>query len=321
MEVYLTWIVAFVLTLILTIIFTVLFSRLGGNLYEDIRGGIPRAVGIAPFIAMVLFFPRPYNYLIAIIGVLAFVDDVIGRRPLGKYMEVGQLFRGIGILIVMIYGFFIMGPVSILVALMVQIYNIADMQPATASLTTVIMSVVAFALLALMGSSTYYVPVLLLVITLGYMSQDYSGYIMMGEIGNHSFGVALGICLALVSATFTNTFAPSAFYIVEFIVMLVLFLITAVIIAALREETLKYYLERYLHIYEPTFGDFTMDVLTGGGLGDLLRRLILSDNHYNIENSFLKSLGVRRLLYNPIPKKTTNKDGLNKTSTLSNEEE
>ncbi len=319
MEVYLTWIVAFILTLILTIVFTVLFSRLGGNLYEDIRGGIPKAVGIAPFLVMVLLFPKPYNYLIAIIGITAFIDDIIGRRPLGNYMEIGQFFRGIGIIIVMIYGYFIMGPVAILVALMVQIFNIADMQPGTAGLTAIIMSVVSFALLAIMGSSTYYVPVLLLVIVLGYISQDYSGYIMMGEIGNHSIGVALGICLALVSATFSNTFTPSAFYSVEFIVMLVLFIATAIIIAYLREDTLKYYLERYLHIYKPNFGDFVMDVLTGGGLGDLIRRLVLADNHYNIKNPTLVSLGVRRLLYNPIPKKTTNKESLNRSSKLSDD--
>jgi hypothetical protein len=42
-----------------------------------------------------------------------------------------------------------------------------------------------------------------------------------------------------------------------------------------------------------------MDVLTGGGLGDLLRRLILKDKQYNVTNPLLISLGFRRLLYNP----------------------
>ena len=61
MEIYLMWIVAFILTLILTILFTVAFIKIKGNLFEDIRGGIPKAVGIAPFIVMLLFFPAPYN--------------------------------------------------------------------------------------------------------------------------------------------------------------------------------------------------------------------------------------------------------------------
>lgn len=300
MEIYLMWICAFILTLILTILFTVIFTKVKGNLYENIRGGIPRGVGIAPFIVMLLFFPRPYNYLIAIIGISAFIDDVVGRKRLNSYVEVGQFFRGIGILIVMILGYNIMGPVAILVALMVQITNIADMQPGTACVTVIIMSVVSFTVLSILHSPVYYIPVLLLAITLGYISQDYSGYIMMGEIGNHSFGVALGICLALVSAALAKTIAPAAFYPVEFLIMLVLFLITAVIIAYLRKRTLNYYLTNYLHIINPTFGDYVMDVLTGGGLGDLLRKLILGNKQFNITNPLLKSLGVRRLLYNPI---------------------
>lgn len=311
MKIYLMWIIAFILTLILTIIFTVLFSKIKGNLYEDIRGGIPRGVGIAPFLVMVLLFPEPFNYLIAIIGIAGFIDDIIGRKKLGSYMEIGQFFRGIGIIVVMILGYVIMGPIAILVALMVQIMNIADMQPGTACFAVIIMSVISFTILTIMHSPSYYLPVLLLLICLGYISQDYSGYIMMGEIGNHSYGVALGICLALVSAALTRNIAPSAFYPVEFIIMLILFLITTIIIAKLREETLEYYLENYLHIENPTFGDYVMDVLTGGGLGDLLRRILLGTNQYNVENSALVSLGVRRLLYNPLK---TNK--INKTETL-----
>ncbi|OED30510.1 cell wall biosynthesis protein [Methanosphaera sp. WGK6] len=321
MEIYQMWIVAFFLTLILTIIFTVLFSKIKGNLFENIRGGIPRGVGIAPFLVMVLFFPEPYNYLIAIIGIMAFIDDLIGRKRLGSYMEIGQFFRGIGILVVMIYGYLIMGPVAILVALMVQILNIADMQPGTACFTVIIMSVVSFTILTLFHSSSYYIPILLLLICLGYISQDYSGYIMMGEIGNHSFGVALGICFALVSATITKTIAPTVFYPVEFIIMLILFLITAIIIAKLREETLRYYLTYYLHIDTPTFGDFVMDVLTGGGLGDLFRRLILENEHPTIKNSLLIKLGGRRLVYNPFKSKKSKKDILNKKISLAEDEE
>jgi hypothetical protein len=187
MEIYLLWIIGLILTLILTTIFTVLFTKIRGNLFEDIRGGIPRGVGIAPFIVMVLLFPKPYNILIAIIRITAFIDDIIGRRKLTSYLEVGQLFRGIGIIIVMIWGYYILGPIAILVALMVQIFNIADMEPGVACIAVLIMSAVSFTILVLTHSSSYYLSVLLFVICLGYISQDYSGYIMMGEIGNHSF--------------------------------------------------------------------------------------------------------------------------------------
>lgn len=321
MEIYQMWIAAFILSLILTIIFTVLFTKIKGNLFEDIRGGIPRGVGIAPFIVMVLFFPVPYNYLIAVIGITAFIDDIIGRRKLGPYMEIGQFFRGIGILVVMIYGYFVMGPVAILVALMVQIFNIADMQPGTACLTVVIMSVISFAILAILRSPAYYLPVLLLFICLGYISQDYSGYIMMGEIGNHSFGVALGICLALVSAALAKTVTATAFYPVEFLIIIVLFLITTMIIAKLREETLHYYLENYLHIENPTYGDYVMDVLTGGGLGDLFRRLILENKQYAVNNTLAIKIGGRRLAYNPHARNSNKKESLEKHPHLREDEE
>jgi hypothetical protein len=39
--------------------------------------------------------------------------------------------------------------------------------------------------------------------------------------------------------------------------------------------------------------------LTGGGLGDLVRKWVLKDNQYEVRNPLLISLGFRRLLYNP----------------------
>ena len=42
-----------------------------------------------------------------------------------------------------------------------------------------------------------------------------------------------------------------------------------------------------------------MDVLTGGGLGDLVRKFVLRDKKILIKNNILKKLGLRRLLYNP----------------------
>jgi hypothetical protein len=176
------------------------------------------------------------------------------------------------------------------------------MEPGVACIAVLIMSAVSFTILVLTHSSSYYLPVLLFVICLGYISQDYSGYIMMGEIGNHSFGVALGICFALVSAALAKAVSPVMFYPVECIIMLILFLVTAILIAYLRRETLTYYLERYLGIQNPTFGDLVMDVLTGGGLGDLFRKLLLDNKQITIKNPFAISLGARRLVYNPVKK-------------------
>ena len=42
-----------------------------------------------------------------------------------------------------------------------------------------------------------------------------------------------------------------------------------------------------------------MDVLTGGGLGDLFRKIILKERQYVVKNNLLILLGFRRLLYNP----------------------
>ena len=56
-----------------------------------------------------------------------------------------------------------------------------------------------------------------------------------------------------------------------------------------------------------------MDVMTGGGLGDLLRKWILKDKQYEVKNDILISFGFRRLLFNPyathpqsyVPKQST----------------
>ena len=57
-------------------------------------------------------------------------------------------------------------------------------------------------------------------------------------------------------------------------------------------------------IPEPTFGDYVMDVLTGGGLGDLIRRILLDERELVIKKRFYRLLGFRRLVLNPILKKS-----------------
>jgi UDP-GlcNAc:undecaprenyl-phosphate/decaprenyl-phosphate GlcNAc-1-phosphate transferase len=295
----LIWLVAiFILSGILTFLFKSIFTRLGGNLYTSIRGGTPRAVGIAPFIVLLLFFPAPGNYLMGLIGIFAFLDDIIGRKKIkGLPFEFGQLSRGIGMLLVIVVGYFYFGPVSILIALMIQPMNIADMQPGTATSTVIIMSTLMAILLYLTTGNPYSSALIVLAACLGYAPLDYQGKIMMGEVGNHSFGVGLGITYTLLAGNIANFHNWGTGGV--FLVVLVLLIITALLIAFLRRKNLKNFLKNNLQIHNPTFGDLFMDVLTGGGLGDLLRRVILGKRNIMVKNRFLVFLGFRRLIYNP----------------------
>ncbi len=255
-------------------------------------------MGLAPFILLITFFPPPGNYLIAIIGVFAFVDDLIGRKRISILpVELGQLSRGIGMLLVMIVGYYYFGPVAIIIALMIQPLNIADMQPGAACSTIIIMSLILGFLLYLTTGNPYSLALVILAACLGYAPLDYKGRIMMGEIGNHSFGVSLGIIYALLGFNIVSYHGWGSWGV--FLVALVLLLITSILIAFIRRGNLRNYLEDELQIPEPTFGDNLMDVLTGGGLGDLIRRSLLDKKEIVIEKRIYKILGFRRLVLNP----------------------
>ena len=129
-----------------------------------------------------------------------------------------------------------------------------------------------------------YTPLLIFVVCLGYCPLDFSGKIMLGEVGNHTFGVALGIAFYLVGG---------------FWWLLLLSIITTTLIAFVRRNTLKVFFRQRLGLINPTFGDYFMDVLTGGGLGDLIRKWTLKDKQPVVTNPILINLGFRRLLYNP----------------------
>lgn len=291
-------ILALGLSAILTLIFQKLFTLIGGNLYTPIRGGTPRAVGLAPFLVLLLFFPPPGNYLIAIIGIFALFDDIIGRKNI-KWLpfEIGQLSRGLGLLLVIIVGYIYYGPVSILVGLMIQPLNIADMQPGTASSTVIIMGSLMAIFLFIGTGNPYSSALIILAVCLGYAPLDYQGKIMMGEVGNHSFGVGLGVLYALLGDCIAKFYLWGNWGI--FIVVLILFIITSILIAFLRRKNLKIFLESQLEIRAPSFGDYVMDVLTGGGLGDLFRRTLLGKRKIIIKNRFGMFLGLRRLFNNP----------------------
>lgn len=285
-------------TLVLNSIFKFLGKRgYLGNLYPNVRGGIPRAVGLVPFIILSFYLLPKFNNLVLIIGIFAFIDDVMGRKkcvPLG--IEWGQLSRGLGIMLVMIVGLLEgLGASAIIIALLVQPLNISDMQPGSTCIVTIIMSILTVLIMLIVNSPptgellAVYTPLLILAVCIGYCPLDFSGKIMLGEVGNHTFGVALGIAFYLVGG---------------FWWLILLSFITTALIAFVRRNTLRIFFRQNLGLLNPTFGDYFMDVLTGGGLGDLLRKFILEDKQYSVENPILIALGFRRLLYNPYAKRT-----------------
>ena len=292
LELFIVFIATFLGTGALNIIFRFLGKRgYMGNLYEPVRGGTPRGIGIIPFIVISLFLPAGFNNLVLVMGLCALVDDVIGRKRIANLpIEIGQLARGIGMLCIIGLGYPLMGISSILVALMIQPMNIADMQPGSAVSVVIVMSFFTILATLIIGVApvaqipAYYVPLLTLVTCIAYAPLDYSGKIMLGEVGNHTFAIALGI----------------GFYILGgFVGTLILFIVTTALIAYIRRRNLSRFLINKLHINNPTFGDLFMDVLTGGGLGDLFRKILLGERQQVVTDNLLISLGFRRLLYNP----------------------
>ena len=69
---------------------------------------------------------------------------------------------------------------------------------------TIIMSIVSIMFMLLFGSPIFeglpavYTPLLILVVCLAYSPLDFYGKIMLGEVGNHTFGVALGSAFYLI---------------------------------------------------------------------------------------------------------------------------
>ncbi len=290
----------FIVSAIGTAVVDIIFRFLGkrgylGNLYPNVRGGIPRAVGIIPFLILSFYMLPGFNDLILIIGIFALIDDILGRRKSDSLgIEWGQLSRGIGIILVMIVGLAEgLGVSAIFIALMVQPLNISDMQPGSTCIVTIIMSILTILVMLLIGSPEYaelpaiYTPLLILVVCIAYSPLDFSGKIMLGEVGNHAFGVALGC----------------AFYILGGLWSVIFFgFLTTALIAFVRRNNLRVFFRQKLRLLDPTFGDFFMDVLTGGGLGDLVRKFVLKERQPIVTNPLLISLGFRRLLYNPYAK-------------------
>ena len=291
------FIFVFIVTALGTLFVDALFRFLGkrgflGNLFPNVRGGIPRGVGIVPFIVLSFYLLPGYNDLVLIIGICAFIDDVFGRRKFSfMNIEIGQFSRGIGMILVMILGFIHgFGLSSIIIAFLIQPLNISDMQPGSCAMVTMVMSIVTIICMVIAGSHPVaelpatYTPLLIFVVCLAYCPLDFAGKIMLGEVGNHTFAVALGIAFYLTGGFWWT---------------LLLAIGTVLFTAFVRRSTLKVFFRQRLRLLNPTFGDYIMDVLTGGGLGDLFRKWILKDKQYEVNNEILISLGFRRLLFNP----------------------
>lgn len=296
---YQEFIFIILISAVLTLLLKWTITKVGRSLYTSVRGGTPRAVGVAPFIAMLLFLPTPYNYLVALIGIFAFLDDLIGRKRTKMLpFEIGQFSRGIGMLVVAVLGFYYFGPASIMIALMIQPFNIADMQPGAACSTVIILGILAVILGINTGLSGYFIPLVALAACIGYAPLDYKGKIMMGEIGNHSFAVALGIAYAVLGGFYGNI-SGIGYSLGNFLGVLALFIIALFVVAVIRRKNLNIFLREKLGIENPYFGDYVMDVLTGGGLGDLIRKIIFGKREIIIKRHILKILGFRRLVHNP----------------------
>ncbi|WP_233126311.1 cell wall biosynthesis protein [Methanobrevibacter sp. 87.7] len=290
-------ITVFILTFIGTGVIDIVFRRLGEkgyikNLYPNVRGGTPRAVGIILFLVLIFYLPSGYNDLVLIMGLFALVDDLLGRKTIGmSSMEWGQLSRGIGMICVMIAGFYLgLGISSIFIALLIQPVNISDMQPGSTCIVTIILSALVAILMVLLNRPmveeipAFYTPLLILVATIAYSPLDFSGKIMLGEVGNHSLAIALGLSFYMLGGL------PA---------VIIFFIITTFLIAFVRRNTLKTFFVRKMELYNPVFMDYVMDVLTGGGLGDYIRKLIWKDKQPETNNSLAISLGAKRLLFNP----------------------
>ena len=75
---------------------------------------------------------------------------------------------------------------------------------------------------------------------------------MMGEIGNHSFAVGLGISFAFLGSIIGNSTGTGVYG--TLIITVILILVTVMLIAFIRRKNLNQFLKKNLNIKYPIMG-------------------------------------------------------------------
>ncbi len=256
-----------------------LFRWVDGPLYEPVRGGTPRGVGIVP--ALVYALLSPVGAVPALtLALLGFVDDALGRRPTRLGVEVGHLSRGLAMLATLAWCWDRYGPITGLVAgFLPQPANIVDTQPraftfalAVATLSCVPLGTVDPVALAVLWAAL--AP---------YVALDLRGRAMLGDGGNAALAVA-----GMLAATRGDSLGALAF--------LAAFTLAGAWYRYRVEPRLREYLERELGIRDPSFMDAVWDVLTGGALGDLVKSWTFGRVRVPECGPWARRLGYRRLV-------------------------
>ncbi len=256
-----------------------LFRLVDGPLYEPVRGGTPRGVGIVPALVYAGLVPEG-GVPVAILAALGFVDDALGRRFTRLGVEVGHLARGLAMLLVLAWCWYHHGPVTGLVAgFLPQPANIVDTQPRAFTFALAVATLACLPLGTLDPTSA----LVLWAALAPYVALDLRGRAMLGDGGNSSLAVA-----GLLAATRGDP--------VGALVFLTAFTLAGAWYRFRVEPRLREYLERELGIEEPTLMDAVWDVLTGGALGDLVKSLTFGRAEVPECGEWARRLGYRRLV-------------------------
>ncbi|NPB02128.1 MAG: hypothetical protein GXO28_04380 [Methanopyri archaeon] len=272
------WAVALAASSVSVVVASWLFRRLDGPLYEPVRGGTPRGVGIGPALVVGCLAPRWLGLPVLALALPGFVDDAVGRRFVpGLGVEVGHLARGFGMLAAAVsagwwFGFW----TGLAVGFLPQPANIVDTQPRAWSFA------VGVASLATLPWWTGWVGVVWAALV-PYVVLDARGRVMLGDCGNSSLAVAAAL-------------ACSGGDPVGVWVFVVVFVLAGAFYRFRVEPVLRRYLEGALGIPNPSFMDAVWDVVTGGALGDLVKALTFGRTEPPEVGRVGRLLGLRRLV-------------------------
>ncbi|WP_456483419.1 hypothetical protein [Methanopyrus kandleri] len=255
-----------------------IFKFLDGPLYEPVRGGTPRGVGVIPALIYVYLAPLAHGVPVAAHAVLGFVDDALGRTPTRFGVEVGHLARGTAMLVAFGWCWWKFHPITGLVAgFLPQPANIVDMQPRAFTFA---------ALIATVATLPWWNQTLVSVAwaaLIPYVLLDLKGRVMLGDAGNASVATAL-----LLACTRGDPVGSIAF--------LISFTLAGAFYRFKVEPRLREYLEERLGIEDPTIMDAVWDVLTGGALGDLIKAKTFGRTEVPECGRLARLLGYRRLV-------------------------